>query len=74
MDQCMIDVTGIDDVKVGDEAILMGSDGKLSITADDLASTLGTINYEIVCMFSKRIPRVYLRNGEVVKVKNYLVR
>lgn len=74
MDQCMIDVTGIDDVKVGDEAILMGSDGKLSITADDLASMLGTINYEIVCMFSKRIPRVYLRNGEVVKVKNYLVR
>jgi len=74
MDQCMIDVTGIDDVKVGDEVITMGSDGKISITADDLAAMLGTINYEIVCMFSKRIPRVYLKNGEVVKVKNYLVK
>jgi len=74
MDQCMIDVTDIEDVKVGDEVILMGQGGNLSITADDIAAMLGTINYEVVCMFSKRIPRVFIRGGEIVKVKNYLVR
>lgn len=74
MDQCMIDVTDVKDVNVGDEVILMGTDGNLSITADDIAYMLGTISYEVVCMFSKRIPRVYLRGGKIVRVKNYLVR
>lgn len=74
MDQCMIDVTDVDDVRVGDEVILMGSDGNLSITAEDIASMLGTINYEVVCMFSKRVPRVYIKDGKTVKTKNYLLR
>jgi alanine racemase len=72
MDQCMVDATEAGDVKIGDEVIIMGNDGNLSITAEDIASQLGTINYEVVCMFSKRVPTVYIKNGKVYKVKNWL--
>lgn len=72
MDQCMIDVTDVGDVKAGDEVILMGSDGNLKFNADDMAAILGTINYEVICMVSKRVPRVYIENGEIIKIKNYV--
>jgi len=71
MDQCLIDVTGTD-VKIGDEVILFGSDGTNTITIDEVASKLGTINYEITCMISKRIPREYTRGGKTVKSVDYL--
>ena len=61
MDQCMIDVTAVPDVKVGDEVIVMGSDGVHSITADDIAHATGTINYEITCAFGQRLPKVFIR-------------
>ena len=61
MDQCMIDVTNVPDVKVGDEVIVMGSDGVNSITADDIAHATGTINYEITCAFGQRLPKVYVK-------------
>ena len=57
MDQFMVDVTDID-VKVGDIVILIGHQGECSITADELAKHAQTINYEIVCAVSKRVPRV----------------
>ena len=72
MDQCMIDVTDIGNVKVGDEVILLGEQGSLKFNADNLAEIMGTINYEILCMLKYRIPRVYIKNGEVVNVRNYL--
>ncbi|AWK49650.1 alanine racemase [Clostridium beijerinckii] len=72
MDQCMIDVTDIGDVKVGDEVILLGEQGNLKFNADDIAQIVGTINYEILCMLKYRIPRVYIKNGEVFNVRNYL--
>ncbi|MGN0735502.1 MAG: alanine racemase [Anaerovoracaceae bacterium] len=61
MDQCMIDVTDVPDVKVGDEVIVMGSDGKNTILADDIAKATGTINYEITCAFGQRLPKVYVK-------------
>ena len=61
MDQCMIDVTDVPDVKVGDEVIIMGSDGKHTILADDIANATGTINYEITCAFGQRLPKVYVK-------------
>jgi len=61
MDQCMIDVSNVPDVKVGDEVIVMGSDGINSITADDIADATGTINYEITCAFGQRLPKVYVK-------------
>ncbi|MBE6051537.1 MAG: alanine racemase [Clostridium sp.] len=72
MDQCMIDVTDIEEISVGDEVILLGSEGNLRFDADDMANILGTINYEILCMIKQRIPRVYYKNGEVVNVRNYI--
>jgi len=59
MDQCMIDVTDVPNVKVGDEVIIMGSDGVNTISADDIATATGTINYEIVCAFGQRLPKLY---------------
>ncbi|GAA0772727.1 alanine racemase [Clostridium subterminale] len=73
MDQCMIDVTDVLDVKVGDEVILIGKDniGNV-ITADDIAEVLGTVNYEIICDISKRVPRVYTKSGKNFTVRNYV--
>jgi len=59
MDQCMIDVTGFADVAMGDEVVLMGRQENEFISAEEIASRIGTINYEVVCMFSSRVPRVY---------------
>ena len=61
MDQCMVDVTNVPDVKVGDEVIVMGSDGKNTILADDIAKATGTINYEITCALGQRLPKVYVK-------------
>ena len=72
MDQCMIDVTDIGDVKIGDEVILLGEEGNLKFNADNLAEIMGTINYEILCMLKYRIPRVYIKNGEIFNVRNYI--
>lgn len=72
MDQCMVDVTDIDGVSVGDEVILLGRDGNIKNDADDLAKMLGTINYEIICMIGRRVPRVYKHNGKIIKTRNYV--
>ncbi|CAK7085219.1 alanine racemase [Tissierella sp.] len=72
MDQCMIDVTHIEDVKLGDEVVIFGCEPEYP-HADELAEKIGTINYEIVCMVSRRVPRVYISNGNIVKIKDYLL-
>ena len=69
MDQCMIDVTNVNTINTGDEVIVFGAD---TVTAEYLANLIGTINYEIVCMISKRVPRIYLKDGKAVKTLNYL--
>lgn len=61
MDQLVLDVTAVGDVKEGDIVTLIGRDGNDEITADWLASLYGTIGYEVVCGISKRVPRIYLR-------------
>lgn len=72
MDQCMIDVTDIEGVDIGDEVTLIGEVDGLKITADDIAELLGTINYEVVCMINKRVPRVFIKDGKIVKIRNYV--
>ncbi|MBR1442843.1 MAG: alanine racemase [Firmicutes bacterium] len=68
MDQIMADITDIDGVNVNDEVVLMGKMGDNEISAEELAQLQGTINYEIVCNVGKRIPRVYIRNGEILRM------
>ncbi|MBQ4596647.1 MAG: alanine racemase [Firmicutes bacterium] len=60
MDQCMIDVTNVPYVRLGDEVTIIGKDGIHEILADDIATATGTINYEIVCAFGQRLPKVYV--------------
>jgi alanine racemase len=60
MDQLMVDVTEIPGISVDDEVVLIGRQGESEVSADELAEILGTINYEITCMLSKRLPRVYI--------------
>jgi alanine racemase len=72
MDQCMINVTGVANVQLEDEVVLFGKQGDAVITADELAAQLGTINYEITCMISYRVPRVYLREGQICNAVNLL--
>ena len=72
MDQCMIDVTHINNVKVDDEVILLGEFDDIKYNADDMANAVGTINYEIICMIKGRVPRVYVKDGKVVEIRNYI--
>lgn len=58
MDMCLVDVTGVPGAGLGDEAVLIGRQGGRELTADDLARTLGTISYEIVCAIGSRVPRL----------------
>jgi len=74
MDQCMIDVTDIESVNCGDEVIIFGFDGNNTITVESVALLLGTINYEVVCSVSKRIPRAYIQDNKIVNVLNYLAK
>ncbi|WP_035292370.1 alanine racemase [Clostridium sp. KNHs214] len=72
MDQCMIDITDVEDVKVGTDVILIGETEEIKFNAEDAAEILGTISYEVVCMISKRVPRVYIKDGKIVKIRNYV--
>ncbi|MDO8671373.1 MAG: alanine racemase [Dehalococcoidia bacterium] len=65
MDQFVADVTGIPNVKVDDEVVLIGRQGAEEISVEEMASWSDTINYEIVCGISARVPRIYLRNGQI---------
>lgn len=65
MDQLMLDVTDID-AHVGDSVVLMGRSMGAEVSAEELAKIEGTINYEVVCDVGKRVPRVYLRNKEII--------
>jgi alanine racemase len=53
--------------KVGDDVVLIGAQGTERVTAEDLAAFLGTINYEVACGISARVPRVHHRDGEIVE-------
>lgn len=68
MDQFMIDVTDIENVKAGDYAVLIGKSGDERITADDIADMTGTIGYEITCGISARVPRVIMSNNTEIAV------
>ena len=72
MDQCMIDISEIEGVKVGDTVTVVGKTGNTEITMDDVASWTGTINYEVVCLVGKRVPRVYVRDKEVTAVTSLI--
>lgn len=72
MDQCMIDVTHIPDVAIGDEVVILGHQGDEHIPVEEIVTRLGTIPHEFFCAVSKRIPRVYLKNGQITHIHHPL--
>lgn len=72
MDQLMIDVTEVPEVKRGDTVILMGREGKEWITAEEIGALSHSFHYEMVCNVGKRIPRVYYKKGEAVGARHFV--
>ena len=72
MDQCMVDVTQLGRVKVGDTVTLFGDGSDGGPMAEEVAGWLDTIVDEVTCGVGKRVPRVYLKGGEVVEVRDCL--
>ena len=69
MDLCMVDVTHIPDVRVGDEVAVIGE----GMPCETMADQLDTIAYEVLCGINKRIPRIYLQNGKASEILQYIV-
>jgi alanine racemase len=60
MDLIVIDVSGLDDVQVGDDVVLMGCDGSEEISCAELGERAGTISWEIITRIGARVRRVYV--------------
>lgn len=71
MDQLMLDVSDIQTIKQGDIVTVVGRDGDEMITFDELANSIGTISYELMCLIGRRVPRVYLEDGKEIAVVDY---
>lgn len=71
MDQFMVDVTKIEDVKPGDEVILIGNSEKETITMEEIGDLADRFNYEMVCVIGKRVPRIYYKNNIRCYAKDY---
>lgn len=78
MDQCMVSLKSFaeeaEQIKAGEEVVLIGRQSGVSITADELALHLGTIHYEVICMLAHRVPRVYVREGAFPYTVNPLLK
>ena len=72
MDQMMVDVTEIPDVRLNDKVVLVGRDGDEVITMEDIAAAADSFNYEFVCGISRRVPRLYRKDGHTVHSVHYL--
>ena len=73
MDQMMVDVTAIGDVKPGDAVTLVGTDGDATITMEEISAQADSFNYEFVCGISRRVPRYYYQDGQRVATVHYLL-
>ena len=73
MDQMMVDITHIPEATVEDAVVLLGWDGDANISVEELADAAYSFNYEFVCGVARRVPRVYVKDGEIQKTVSYLV-
>ena len=73
MDQMMVDVTNLPQTQVGDRVTLVGTDGDLEITMEEISREAGSFPYEFVCGISRRVPRLYRRNGHTTHSVHYLL-
>ena len=73
MDQMVVDVTDIPDVRVNDQVVLIGRDGNEEITVEQIAAAADSFNYEFICGISRRVPRFYYRQGQIIRSVHYLL-
>jgi len=74
MDMCMADVTALPEAVQGDLVTLLGRDGEEKVDADELATLADTISWEVVTAITARVPRLYVRGGEVASVSTLVER
>ncbi len=72
MDQFMVDVTDVKGVDLNSTVTLVGRDGDTCLSMEEVSNSAHSFNYELPCRVARRVPRVYYKNGEIVKVVNYL--
>ncbi len=70
MDQLMADLTTLPEVTEGEPVVLLGRDGQEEITAQELGTLSGRFNYELMCDISPRVPRIYLKDGHLLRYTN----
>ena len=68
MDYCMVDITECQGVQIGDVATIFGEE----LSVEQIADMAETINYEVVCLIGKRVPRIYYKGGREVGRLNYI--
>lgn len=73
MNMFMVDITGMETVKVEDEVIIFGRSENQFISIDEIAEHAGTISYEVVCRTGYSIPRIYIKNNEIIKIEQNLI-
>ena len=73
MDMCMVDVTDAPEAKVGDTVTIFGTDGEACRSVEDMARSLDTIPYELLCDINKRTPRIYLDGSQRIEVLQYIL-
>ncbi len=73
MDQCMVDLTDIPEARVGDEVVIYGDGTDNTADIQEISLLAGTNKNEIVCRFTRRTPRVYIKDGKIYKILNYLL-
>ncbi|MDW7728390.1 MAG: alanine racemase [Bacillota bacterium] len=72
MDHLMVDVTGIPGVRLNDEVVLYGKQGGESITVEEAAGLIGTVNYELLCSIDKRVSRFYFQNNRLISIHDFI--
>lgn len=72
MDQFMIDITDIPNVKIGDTVTLIGKDGDTLLTMEEVSEQAHSFNYELPCRISRRVPRVYIKDGKEIKTISHI--
>ena len=73
MDQTMLDVSEIPEASAGSVITVFGSDGGAFLSVEELAQTCGLINYELLCALSRRVPRVYIKNDQIIETTDYML-
>lgn len=72
MDQTLVDVSDIPDVKLGDVVTVYSDEIEGGCSVTEAAKRIGTINYELLCAIGTRVPRIYIENGEPIEMQRYI--